>query len=233
MVNKITNIKERVVQVIEIKRITKETFFEKIGTTSANFRGKAKETPLNSTTIENIITELPDISLEWLLTGKGEMFKSPHNYTYQATEQQNFAEAIVSYDRKRGIPLVSIAAIAGFGNSSFAIQESDVKDYYVVPKFKDRKIDFMIEISGSSMYPKYNSGDVVACTILRESRFIQWNKVHVIGTQEQGILVKRIRKTDDDNSFLLVSDNTAYDPFVISCDEITGIAIVVGVIRLE
>lgn len=131
------------------------------------------------------------------------------------------------------IPLVSISAVAGFGNAEFSIQESDVKDYYVVPKFKDRRIDFMIEVSGSSMYPKYSPGDVVACTILKESQFIQWNKVHVIGTSEQGILIKRIKKCSDKDYYTLVSDNKDYDPFEIPAKEITGIAIVVGVIRLE
>ena len=83
------------------------------------------------------------------------------------------------------------------------------------------------------MYPKYNSGDVVACTILRESRFIQWNKVHLIGTVEQGILIKRVKKGQDDQHLLLISDNKDYDPFVINIDEVTGMALVVGVIRLE
>lgn len=136
-------------------------------------------------------------------------------------------------DESTRIPLVEASAVAGFGNSDFAIQKSDVKDYYVVPKFKDRRIDFMIEVSGSSMYPKYNSGDVVACTVLRESRFIQWNKVHIIGTKEQGILIKRVKKGPQSNELLLISENKDYDPFVIDMDEITGMAIVVGVIRLE
>ncbi|GIZ15766.1 XRE family transcriptional regulator [Capnocytophaga catalasegens] len=69
-------IKERVIQVIEIKGIAKEKFFEKIGVTSANFRGNAKKTPLNSTTIENILSEIPELNPEWLLTGKGSMLKT-------------------------------------------------------------------------------------------------------------------------------------------------------------
>ncbi|GIJ93523.1 hypothetical protein CAPN002_07410 [Capnocytophaga stomatis] len=74
-------IKERVIQVIEIKGIAKEKFFEKIGVTSANFRGNAKKTPLNSTTIENILSEIPELNPEWLLTGKGSMLKTESNPT--------------------------------------------------------------------------------------------------------------------------------------------------------
>lgn len=131
------------------------------------------------------------------------------------------------------IPLVSITAIAGFGSADFSIQQSDVKAMYVVPKFDGRKVDFMIEVHGSSMYPKYSSGDVVACTIIKESSFIQWNKVHVIATREQGILVKRLKEGDTPDTLLAVSDNADYPPFLIPKSEITGMALVVGVIRLE
>jgi len=76
MENKFSTIKERAVLLIEHKRVIKEYFFNKIGITSANFRGKAKNTPLNSKAIENIFAIFPDISLEWLLTGEGKMLKS-------------------------------------------------------------------------------------------------------------------------------------------------------------
>jgi predicted RNase H-like nuclease (RuvC/YqgF family) len=68
-------IKDRIIQIIEYKKISKENFFTKIGMTSANFRGKAKETPINSTAIENILSEIPDVNPEWLLTGKGKILR--------------------------------------------------------------------------------------------------------------------------------------------------------------
>ncbi len=75
MVNYFTTIKQRVIQLIEYKKISKENFFKKIGSTSANFRGNPQKTPLNSDTIVNIISEIPDVNIEWLLTGKGSMLK--------------------------------------------------------------------------------------------------------------------------------------------------------------
>ena len=170
---------------------------------------------------------------------QNDLYKGMQVYEHKHSTEVNVnEEELMSLYNKMNsdvpsVPLVSISAVAGFGNGDFAIKQSDVKDWYVIPKFRDRRIDFMIEVSGSSMYPKYNSGDVVACTILKESQFIQWNKVHVIGTVEQGILIKRIKKGPEEGQLLLISDNKDYDPFIIDRNEVTGIALVVGVIRLE
>jgi len=70
MVNKFTNIKERVVQIAKKQAMSQERFFHSIGMTSANFRGKAKETPLNSNAIVNIITKYPEVDVYWLLMGE-------------------------------------------------------------------------------------------------------------------------------------------------------------------
>lgn len=82
-------IKERIIQLIEYKKIPKEEFYVRIGMTSANFRGKAKTTPINSTAIENILSEIPDVNPEWLLTGKGSMFKSGRKNDTGCTADEN------------------------------------------------------------------------------------------------------------------------------------------------
>ena len=186
----------------------------------------------NTFDIEKIFAQCEGISAEWLLTGNGVMLKQD-SLALRLPDVASALKELGLDDNIKPIPLVNELSVAGFGNFDFSIQEQDIKEYYVVPKFRFRKIDFMIEISGSSMYPKYNSGDVIACTIIRESQFIQWNKCHVIATREQGILVKRIREGDDKDHILAISDNKEYPPFEIPKEEITGIAIVAGVIRLE
>lgn len=69
-------IKERVIEIADYKGITKEKFFEILGMTSANFRGSARNTPLNSNAIENILSKFPEISPDWLLTGSGHMLRT-------------------------------------------------------------------------------------------------------------------------------------------------------------
>jgi len=217
-----TNIKERVLYFIENQGEKKETFFEDLGMSYANFKGVQKKSALGSDKIDKILSKYPDLNLEWLFSGKGEMLKSGNTNTETSKEES-----------VKGIPLVNATAIGGYGNNVFSFEERDVKDYYVIPKFKYKQVDFMIEVEGSSMYPKYNSGDVVACRIIKERNFIQWNKTHVIATREQGIIIKRIKPSDAPNSLLMVSDNESYDPFNVPEEEIEGLAIVVGVIRLE
>ena len=157
-----------------------------------------------------------------------------HPSTHLIFEKEGLSGApIVPIEDLVRVPLVEFRASAGFGSGSFALENSDVKDYYVIPKLRNKKVDFMIEIDGSSMYPKYNSGDVVACTVIQESAYIQWNKTHVIATKYHGLMVKRVKKGSTDQSLLMVSDNTNYDPFEVPHDEITGIAMVVGVFRME
>ena len=205
--------------------------------------------------INRIIAVFPKYNRIWLITGEGDRYvpqdkpntKPAGKISEKPTPSRDSAETVPTTTSAQNeqqpanlpladailIPLVTPTAVAGFGNDTFAIQEADVKEYYIVPKFRYNRVDFMIEISGSSMYPKYNSGDVVACTILHDSSFIQWNKCHVIATREQGLLCKRLMQSETADALRLVSDNPNYPPFDVPKSEITGIALVIGVIRLE
>ena len=101
MERKFTNIKERIIYLIEYKREKKETFFSEVGTTSANFRGKNINSSLNSDVIERILTKYDDISADWLLTGRGEMLKIKE---YNSEERTNgipvIAEPSLFYGQK-------------------------------------------------------------------------------------------------------------------------------------
>lgn len=206
----------------------------------------------NTFDIELIFAKCEYLNPAWLLSnGKGAMLKessssqgdlaqvrsvcsSPEtsiDSTLSKPEAIPFAEA--ARNGLHPIPLVTRKVAAGFGNGDFSIEEADVKEYYVIPKFKYCHVDFMIEVSGLSMYPHFNPGDVIACSILRSTQFLQWNKCHVIATREQGILVKRLMPGEDKKHLRAVSDNKEYPPFDIPVDEITGIAVVVGHVGLE
>lgn len=129
-----------------------------------------------------------------------------------------------------GIPLIPIDAMAGALTDERTVLEYEC-ERYVVPAFKGA--DFLIPVKGSSMYPKYSSGDIVACQrVPMSDLFFQWNKVYVIDTN-QGALIKRIKPGSDKDHVLIVSDNEKYDPFELPYSAIHAVALVIGVIRLE
>ena len=129
-----------------------------------------------------------------------------------------------------GIPLIPLNAMAGAFTDDQTIMEYEC-DRYIIPSFKGA--DFLIGVKGSSMYPKYNSGDIVACKRLNlQDLFFQWNKVYVLDT-DQGPLIKRIKPGSDKEHVTIVSENKEYEPFELALSQIYHVALVVGVIRVE
>lgn len=212
------------------KTTDQKDFASKIGISPSMMTEILKgRSAVGTTAIQNIVLNF-NISANWLLTGQGNML-------VESTTMKEECEAMpfIPNESKecKPIPLVTERVAAGFGNEYFSIQKNDVKDYYVIPKFRFCNVDFMIEVSGLSMYPHFKSGDVIACTIIKDASFIQWNRCHVIATREQGILVKRIMPSEEKECFKIVSDNKEYPPFDLPKEEITGIALVVGSVSLE
>lgn len=193
---------------------------------SVGLLGKLKKNGkgMNSSNIEKILHNYRDLSPEWLLTGRGEMLRS------DKPTQTHIPTAHPALNPTEGIPLIPLSAMAGALTSAQTVLEHEC-DRYVVPAFKGA--DFLIQVKGSSMYPKYSSGDIVACQrVTMDKLFFQWNKVYVIDT-DQGPLIKRIKPGHDKDHVLIVSDNEKYDPFELPCASIYAVALVIGVIRLE
>ena len=209
--------KEKILKYIELKGISKNKFYQKTGL-SVGFLDSGSSLGVDK--LKLIIDNYHDLNLEWFFDDNRSMIK----------EDPNIPIAIKSNEGKEGIPLIPIDAMAGFGKGEMQVMEHEC-ERYVIPAFHEA--EFLISVKGSSMYPKYNSGDIVACKKLPLTDiFFQWNKVYVVDTK-QGALIKRIKKGKDDEHILLVSDNVNYEPFELNKSQINSIALVVGVIRLE
>lgn len=233
--------KDRLLRLIEyFSRGNKSEFARMIGISP-----QAVNTWLSRNTfdVDTVYSKCINISAEWLLSGNGPMLKPAaqgrqmiaRENTISTTEKPPEAFRCVDpqHPVQDAIPLVTPKVAAGFGTADFAIVESDVKEFYVIPKWRRQHVDFMIEVTGDSMQPKYNAGDIVGCTIIHNSSFIQWNRPHVIATREQGLLVKRVMPGSTAKTISAVSDNPKYPPFDIPKNEITGIALVIGMVGLE
>lgn len=208
---------DRIFQIIDYKGINKTNFYKEVGL-SNGFLDKVKD--VGASKLDLILNKYPEINPEWLLTGKGEMLKGE----VRSTPAKNI---------NKGIPLLPFEVFAGVGFDVEGVNFDVIEERYEIPLFEGIKVDFMLPVRGSSMYPKYSSGDVVACRLIKEITFFQWNKVYVIDTHNQGIIMKRIKKSSNEDVIICKSDNENYEPFEMPKDEIRNIALVVGVIRLE
>lgn len=181
--------------------------------------------------IELVFSKCEGLSAQWLLTGDGDMFEN----NYQTKIEKNAdpskkTSEMIPVSNSQGIPLIPFSAMAGALRGEQTALEYEC-EHYVVPAFSGA--DFLMPVKGNSMTPTYISGDIVACQrVPMSGLFFQWNKPYVLDTN-QGALIKRIKPGSDPQHVLIVSDNTDYDPYELSYEDIYAVALVIGIIRLE
>lgn len=170
----------------------------------------------NTFDTELVYSKCEDINSEWLLTGNGAMLKNGARSSRTSLSKNT---TYISSDTSDG--LIS---------DDYKIMEFD-NEQFLIPTFKDA--DYLVQVKGDSMYPKFNSGDIVACKKLDMSDFFfQWDKVYVLETS-QGTLTKRVKKGSTVEKITLISDNESYDSFELIITKILAVALVIGVIRVE
>lgn len=217
----ISPIKQRILSFAETLGISKREFYSQIGVSRGTLESKSS---ITEDVMARFIARFPQVSPSWLLTGNGNMILP--------TQNKDTKELPVAHhtDSKEGIPLIPINAMAGAFTEDQQIMEYEC-ERFIIPTFKGA--DFLIGVKGTSMYPRFNSGDIVACKRLNlQDLFFQWNKVYVLDT-DQGPLIKRIKPGTDKDHVTIVSDNKEYEPFELAIDHIFHVALVIGVIRVE
>ena len=229
-----SNILEKIAQIAQNEGITIGALEKSIGASKGVLsRALTQGTDIQFKWVGKIVENYPHYSAQWLLTGEGEMLLSSSDKHEGTTKElrRNYEETTDL--SKAGIPLIPVDAVAGFnGIDSPTIQIHDCQ-HYLVPEFQQLNAEFMIRVSGSSMYPKYSSGDILACRKLTSYNFIQWGKIYVIDS-EQGAMVKRLFPCDEQPDCVTCkSDNPNYPPFELPKTEIRSLSIVLGAIRFE
>lgn len=202
-------LKERLLEFVEFKKMNKRQFQISIGVSNSYIQNLNEN--IGPLILEKISAVYPELNIEWLLTGEGNMINEKKK------------------NKSNGIPLIPTYAMAGQFTCEQNIIENNC-ERYVIPVFD---ADFLIPVHGTSMQPYLNSGDIIACKkIYMDKLFFQWNRIYVIDTN-QGILVKRIRKSEKKDYVILISDNPDYDPMEINIENIYSLSLVIGTIRLE
>ncbi len=224
---KISPIKQRILSFAENLGMSKREFYKSIGVSRGTLESSSG---ITEDIMAKFITRYPEVSVKWLVTGDGDKF----NAIMQEKEQKNSDFSLKrTSNPNEGIPLIPIEVAAGFPlTDSNGIRIEDC-ERYIVPEFQNRGAQFLIRVSGNSMYPRYSSGDILACRKIEEIRFIQWGKVYVIDSS-QDQLVKMIFEGDTPDTILCVSENSKeFPPFSLPKDDIRSLSTVIGCIKLE
>ena len=148
----------------------------------------------------------PRISLEWLISGDGQMLLPPS-----------------ANETKPRIPMIVAAGFAS--DFSEGVKLYDCEQIPVITAFP--AYDFTMIVKGNSMEPKYEGGDEIA--IRKITDYIEWGKVYVLSTRE-GAVIKRLYDAQD--KYRCVSYNKEYPDFEINKTDVFGVYKVVGLIRI-
>ncbi len=231
------NSRDKIIKICTDLQLSKKELSLKIGVEPQRLydiqSGRVRK--ISRTVAEKISYTYPQYTLEWLLSD--EMLIGSEGgckYKREATQIVAGPHANSSVDGGKALPLIPIEAMAGFPvEETMGVRIEDC-ECYSVPEFAARGAQFLIRVSGSSMYPKYSNGDVLACRKVEEVTFFQWGKVYVLDTN-QGAIVKRLFPDKESADRVIChSDNTEnYPDFTLNKEDIRSLSIVVGVIRLD
>jgi plasmid maintenance system antidote protein VapI len=208
------NDKDKIEALLKHFELNVNEFSEKLGLQSPNtiYYVQRERNGISSKLATKILNTFPEISSDWLISGNGKMLKHNNEQTKKYIS----------------VPLIPVETIADFSG----IYENC--EQYAVPEFEQSGCEFVIRVSGSSMYPKYSNGDILACKKILGILFFQWGKTYVINSS-QGVLVKQIfEDKENPDNIMLVSDNKEnFPPFSMPKSDIRSLSIVLGVIRME
>lgn len=223
------SIGERIISTMNAKGYSKNYLAKSIGIhpTTLNNWILGKTSPDNLKL--DVLCDFLGINTDWLITGEGDMIKSPSNGTP------------INDVKIKMIPLVSQYAqagyLCGFGDMQY------IGALPTIPTVVDHEPHgnyIAFEVKGDSMYDgtdeSLNEGDILVC---REVDKIYWNnKLHinkwdfVVVHKEEGVLVKRIVDHDVSTGLIkLHSLNSFYPDFTLHLKDISQLFNVVQIVR--
>lgn len=200
---------ERIKEYIDAKGIAVSAFEKSIGMSNASFGKSLKNGgAIGTDKLENILKVYPDISPDWLMTGKGSMTTDV---------------PAISNDPLVGKPYYDVDFEGGFNelvNSQTRIPTTNI----VIQGFE--KADLWCNVTGHSMEPKINHGDIIAlhkCSL----EDVQYGEIYAV-VLDTIRTIKIIRRASNPDNLLFVPINRDFDPQEYPKSRIINIFEVIG-----
>lgn len=204
-----STVKERLKEFIEYKGISIRSFESTCGL-SYGYVGNMRQS-IQPDKVTKIAHCFPDLNTGWLLSGEGEMLKTD--------------QAAVKDYSTGGVPYYAVDFLAGFDlviNDQTAVPDGFISFPHI------RGAQAWVDISGKSMSPLIDPGDVIAIKHVEDWQTnILYGEVYALVT-EQYRTVKRIRKSDREGWIRLVPENPDYDAQDIPVSSVVALYQVLG-----
>ena len=221
-------VKARIKEYCKEQNITIAAFEESIGVSNGYVNSISKSIGVDK--INTIVEKYSNMDIEWLLTGRGSMLKSATNAPILV--HKTSSDSNKSSKKPKGIPLIPLDAVAGFPAADYEGVYLEDCERYTIPEFEAKGANFLIRVSGDSMKPLYNSGDIIACRKILDILFFQWGGVYVLETS-QGVIVKYVEESENDEDYIrCVSENPRFKSFLLPKSDIRSLSTIIGLVRL-
>lgn len=190
-----STLKERILAFIEKMGLTKAQF-EKNAGLSNGFVDKSGDNSRRSS-LDKISTAYPQLNMVWLLTGEGEMLNV-------AAPQQSLASIQPIKNYTKGVPYYNVDFLGGF---DLIFNDSTVIPEYLID-FRDfNRATCWCNITGHSMEPEINHGDIIALREISDFSFIPYGEIYAIVTTSGMRTIKRIGPSSDPDCYALIPTN--------------------------
>lgn len=212
------SIKQRLTEYCAFKNIAVYKF-ESLAKLSNGYFNQVKKRP-SLDKLDKIKEAFPDLNIDWLLTGEGEMLNSIHNTAPRDVSNSNNINIV---------PLLPVSARGGsLGDFVSSVKPEDCEK--IISPING--VDFAMPVYGDSMEPEYPNGSTVLIKKINERAFIVWGQTYVLDTCN-GSVIKRILPGPDENSVTCVSLNSEYPPFVVRFEDMFGMYRVLMVLSFK
>lgn len=213
-------IKQNILLYLAQKGVSPYEFYKESGVTRGILQ---QNNGISEDNIARFLAYASDISVEWLITGRGEMLSTMQEKKQEKSDSEEKLPK-VSYNPAIGKPYYDVDFLGGFNeivNSQVTIPTNNI----VIQGFE--KADFWCNVTGHSMEPKINHGDIIAlhkCTL----EDIQYGEIYAV-VLDTLRTIKILRRSSDPKKLRFVPINTTdYDEQEYSVERIMNVFEVIG-----
>lgn len=213
-------IKQNILLYLAQKGVSPYEFYKESGVTRGILQ---QNNGISEDNIARFLAYAPDVSVEWLITGRGEMLSTMQEKKQEKSDSEEKLPK-VSYNPTIGKPYYDVDFLGGFNeivNSQVTIPTNNI----VIQGFE--KADFWCNVTGHSMEPKINHGDIIAlhkCTL----EDIQYGEIYAV-VLDTLRTIKILRRSSDQKKLRFVPINTTdYDEQEYPVERIMNVFEVIG-----